>query len=63
MSVAFVPRVIDTQLIIRMEGTAAKAERAVRKKDPCRKQQIDFHLCEKKYGFNDQYCKCTPARS
>lgn len=50
-------------LIIRMEGNAPVPARAARRKDPCRKQQIDFHLCEKKYGFNDQYCKCTPAAS
>ena len=56
---AFVPIAI----IIRMEGNAPLPVRTVRNKDPCRKQQIDFHLCEKKYGFNDQYCKCTPADS
>jgi hypothetical protein len=33
------------------------APRPARKKEPCRKQQIDFHLCDKKYGFNDLYCK------
>lgn len=29
-----------------------------RQKDPCRKTQIEFVLCEKQYGFNDGYCKC-----
>ncbi len=33
------------------------APKPARKKEPCRKQQIDFHLCDKKYGFNDLYCK------
>lgn len=43
------------------EAADARPQKTSRKKDPCRKQQIDFHLCEKKYGFNDQYCKCTSA--
>lgn len=34
------------------------AEEALKKKDPCRRKKIDFHLCEKTYGFNDNYCKC-----
>lgn len=40
-----------------------KNEALPKKKDPCRKKRIDFHLCEKTYGFNDNYCKCTRSLS
>lgn len=36
-------------------------EEKPKKKDPCRRKKIDFHLCEKTYGFNDNYCKCTES--
>lgn len=42
-----------------MEKEENKKDKAAhQKKDPCKKKRIDFHLCEKTYGFNDNYCKC-----
>ena len=52
---------IKTEILLSylmQDNKAEQSQKVVKPKDPCRRKQIDFHLCEKQYGFNDSYCKC-----